>query len=117
MNKKYAEKRIIKLRNEIERLRTKYHVENNPETTDEVYDSLNKELKSILDIFPEFQQSNAPENRVGGAPLDKFVKVKHEVRMFSIGNVFNKEELVAWEKRNLKLSITKNIFGLWSVFG
>jgi len=103
MNKKYAEKRIIKLRNEIERLRTKYHVENNPETTDEVYDSLNKELKSILDIFPEFQQSNAPENRVGGAPLDKFVKVKHEVRMFSIGNVFNKEELVAWEKRNLKL--------------
>ena len=35
--------------------------------------------------------------------MDKFKKVKHEVKMFSIGNVFREEELFAWEKRNSKL--------------
>jgi DNA ligase (NAD+) len=95
--------RIQKLRKEISRLRHLYHVEDSPTVTDDVYDSLNKELKSILDKYPEFINLNAPENRIGGKPLDKFEKVKHEVRMFSIGNVFNEEELFAWEKRNLKL--------------
>lgn len=103
MNKNEAEKRIKKLRSEIARLREAYHVKNTPNITDDIYDSLNKELSSILKEFPEFNDENAPEKRVSGKPLDKFEKVNHEVKMFSIGNVFSDEELFAWEKRNLKL--------------
>ena len=103
MNKSEAEKRINKLRSEIARLRGLYHVKDAPEVTDEVYDSLNKELKALLLEYPEFSDPNAPENRIGGKPLNKFEKVKHEVKMFSIGNVFSEEEFFAWEKRNLKL--------------
>ncbi|HNW71552.1 MAG TPA: NAD-dependent DNA ligase LigA [Candidatus Paceibacterota bacterium] len=108
MDKIEAEKRIKKLRNEIDRLRKAYHTEDAPDVTDEVYDSLNKELNSILKRFPEFVDLNAPEHRVGGAPLDKFKKVKHEIKMFSIGNVFSGEEFTAWEKRNSKL-LSSNI--------
>ncbi len=96
-------RRVKKLRSEIARLRNAYHVENAPSVTDDVYDSLTRELKELLKKYPKFNDPNAPENRIGGKPLDKFAKVKHEVRMFSIGNVFSKEELFAWEKRNLKL--------------
>lgn len=103
MNRGEAEKRITKLRKEIARLREAYHTEDAPEVTDEVYDSLNKELKKILNEYPEFNNPNAPENRVGGKPLPKFEKVRHEVKMFSIGNVFSAEDLEAWETRNLKL--------------
>jgi DNA ligase (NAD+) len=103
MDNSQVKNRIQKLREEISRLRHLYHVYDSPSVTDDVYDSLNKELKAILDKHPEFIDLNAPENRVGGEPLDKFEKVKHEIRMFSIGNVFTKEELIAWEKRNLKL--------------
>lgn len=103
MNNSQIKNRIQKLREEISRLRHLYHVEDSPDVTDDVYDSLNKELKVILEKHPEFIDLNAPENRVGGVPLDKFEKVKHEIRMFSIGNVFNEEELFAWEKRNKRL--------------
>ena len=103
MNRIEAEKRIKKLRDEIARLREAYHTKDLPDVTDDVYDSLNKELKSILIKYPEFEDLNAPENRVGGKPLDKFEKIRHEVKMFSIGNVFTPLELSAWEKRNLKL--------------
>ena len=103
MDRLEAKKRIQKLRNEIARLRGEYHIKNLPGVTDDVYDSLNKELKLFLDKYPEFDDPNASELRVAGKPLDKFKKVKHEVKMFSIGNVFREEELFAWEKRNFKL--------------
>lgn len=107
MERNDAEKRIKKLRSEIARLRDLYHTKNIPSVTDDVYDSLTRELKELLQKFPEFEDLNAPENRVGGKPLDKFKKVKHEVKMFSISNVFSDVELSAWEKRNLKLLPSK----------
>ena len=106
MNKIDVQNRIKKLREEISRLRYLYHVEDSPLVTDDIYDSLNKELKSILDKHPEFIDLNAPENRVGGEPLDKFEKVKHEVRMFSMNDSFSFLEVSEWEKRISKL-ITK----------
>jgi len=47
-NKSKAEKRIKKLRDEIARLRGAYHIENAPGVTDDVYDSLARELEEIL---------------------------------------------------------------------
>jgi len=100
---KIVEQRIKKLRNEISRLRNLYHTKNYPTITDDVYDSLNKELKILLLKYPKFNDVNALENRIGGKPLDKFEKVRHEIKMFSIGNVFSPEEFFSWENRNLKL--------------
>ena len=103
MNKNETEKRIKKLRNEIARLREEYHIENTPNVTDDMYDSLSRELKSLLEQYPEFNDKNSSLDRVAGKPLDKFKKFRHEIKMFSIANVFSDEELFAWEKRNLKL--------------
>ncbi|MEX2029195.1 MAG: NAD-dependent DNA ligase LigA [Candidatus Paceibacterota bacterium] len=95
--------RVQKLRQEISRLRDAYHTENAPNVTDDVYESLIRELRTLLKIYPEFSDSNAPENRVAGKPLDKFVKVKHRHRMLSLNDVFGEEELYDWEKRIKKL--------------
>ena len=96
-------KRIQKLRAEIARFRDAYHVEDAPEVTDDIYDSLNRELRELIKKHPEFEDLNAPENRVGGKPLDKFVKVKHRIRMLSLNDVFSEEELYDWENRIKKL--------------
>ena len=103
MNKSEVGKRIEKLRNEIARLREAYHIENVPNVTDDVYDSLTRELRELLKKYPEFANLNAPENRVAGKPLDKFVKVKHKIRMTSLNDVFSEEELYDWENRIKKL--------------
>ena len=97
------EKRIQKLRNEIARLRNAYHVENRPDVTDDVYESLHRELRSLLEQYPKFNDPNASENRVAGRPLEKFQKVKHRNRMLSLNDAFNEEELHDWEKRIKKL--------------
>lgn len=98
-----AQKRIQKLRAEIERLRDAYHNKNTPNITDDVYDSLTRELNTLLKKYPEFQDLNSPEHRVAGRPLDKFVKVKHQNRMLSLNDAFSFSELVEWENRVKKL--------------
>lgn len=103
MEKKEAKNRIQKLRQEIDRLRFLYHVEDDPSVTDDIWDSLNRELKSILKKYPEFDDPDAPENRVGGQPLEKFKKVKHEIRMLSMNDAFSYAEISDWQERIKKL--------------
>src|SRR3989338_412427 len=103
MENSEAKNRIQKLRAEIARLRREYHEKNTPNVTDDVYDSLTRELKELLKQRPEFNDFNSPENRVAGKPLDKFVKVKHKNRMLSLNDAFNEEELKDWENRVYKL--------------
>lgn len=103
MNKQAAKTRIEKLRQQIEDLRYRYHVLDDPKVTDDVYESLTRELKDLEAQFPEFLDELSPTSRVAGKPLDKFVKVQHAVRMTSLNDVFSLEELEAWDKRNKKL--------------
>jgi DNA ligase (NAD+) len=103
MTKAEVKKRIEQLRKQITELRYAYHVLNVPGVTDEIYDSLGKELKRLEGQYPEFIDPNSTLNRVAGQPLDKFEKVKHEIRMLSLNDVFSLEDLQAWEKRILKL--------------
>src|ERR1700749_2107075 len=98
MEKDEAKKRIQKLRQEISRQREAYHIRNSPEVTDEIYDSLTRELVSLLKKYPEFVNSDSPENRIAGKPLDKFLKVKHQTRMLSLNDAFSYTELYDWEK-------------------
>ena len=103
LGKEKAQNRIKKLRREISRLRSLYHVKNDPSVSDDVYDSLTRELKELLSQYPEFDDPNAPENRVAGKPLEKFEKMAHRVPMLSLNDVFSPEELRDWETRVKKL--------------
>ncbi len=109
MDKKQAIKRIEKLRRQIEDLRYRYHVLDDPKVTDDVYDSLSRELKKLEEVYPEFKDPFSPTNRVAGKPLDKFVKVRHNVRMLSLNDSFSQEELGLWEKRIQKLALGRNL--------
>ena len=103
MNQQDAKSRIEKLIAQIENLRYRYHVLDDPAVTDDVYESLSRELQGLEEQFPELKDSHSPTNRVAGKPLDKFVKVKHGARMLSLNDVFSKGELTGWEKRIRKL--------------
>lgn len=108
-----VEKRIEKLVVEIQKLRYRYHVENAPNVTDDVYDSLTKELKALVATHPEFRSLTAEIDRVAGKPLAKFSKVAHTRPMLSLNDAFSKEELREWEVRIMKLLPSK---ARWSYF-
>lgn len=101
MNKSSELRRIQELRETLEHHRVLYHVHDAPTISDEVYDSLMKELVSLEEKYPEVDATFSPTRRVGGNILDKFTKVTHDVRQWSFDNVFSYEELSDWENRNL----------------
>lgn len=98
-----ARERIQKLRAAIDELRYRYHVLDDPSATDEVYDSLTRELKGLEEKWPEFLTPDSPTQRVGGKPLAKFKKVTHQTPMLSLGDAFDEKELRSWDERNRKL--------------
>ncbi len=101
--------RIEKLREEISRLRDEYHIKNNPKVTDDVYESLTRELHDLESKNIEFADPNSSIFRVAGSPLDVFKKVKHNIRMLSLNDAFSRQDVIDWENRIMKLSdLNKN---------
>ena len=95
--------RIEKLREEIERLRYRYHVLDDPEITDEAYTSLRHELLQLENKYPEYKIPHSPTERIGGKPLDKFRKISHLFRQWSLDDAFDEKELKNWEDKNLRI--------------
>ena len=103
MNKKEAQKRIEKIRKEIDKHRYLYHVKDAPEIADEVYDSLFRELEELENKFPELVSESSPTQRVGAEPLKEFKKVTHRERQWSFDDVFDFEELKKWEEKIVRM--------------
>jgi len=76
-----------------------YYVLDNPLVTDEEYDKLYKEVENYEKNHPEEIDKTSPTQRIGDVILDKFNKVKHITKMWSMEDVFNKEEFLEWFNR------------------
>ncbi|WP_261902999.1 NAD-dependent DNA ligase LigA [Vibrio fortis] len=77
----------------------RYYVEDSPEIPDVEYDRLMQQLLKIEQENPELVTVDSPSQRVGGAPLDGFTQVTHEIPMLSLDNAFSDEDLDAFNKR------------------
>ncbi len=93
------EERINKLRKEISYHSKRYYENDAPEISDFEYDKMFEELKVLEAAHPEFYSESSPTQRVGGAALDKFEKVQHEVRMASLTDVFDYDALRAFIRK------------------
>lgn len=96
------EKKIQRLRDELNEHNYRYYVLDAPTIPDADYDLMMRELQQLEAEHPETLTANSPSQRVGGKPLDKFTQVQHVVPMLSLDNVFNEEELQAFDKRVLQ---------------
>lgn len=97
--------RVDELVNIINEANYNYHVLDNPTITDQEYDSLFRELQIIEEKFPELVREDSPTHRVGGVVLDSFNKITHKIPMMSLGDVFNEEEIIAFDSRIKKEGI------------
>jgi DNA ligase (NAD+) len=98
-SKHEVRERIEKLRVLIDDYRYRYHVLDDPTTSDEIYDSLMEELRTLEEEHPEFASDTSPTVRIGGEPLDDFEKVTHAVRQWSFDDIFDLEGLIKWDER------------------
>ncbi|WP_434382469.1 NAD-dependent DNA ligase LigA [Melittangium boletus] len=91
--------RITQLRKELAHHNHRYYVLDSPEVSDAEYDRLMRELQELEARHPELVTDESPTRRVGGAPAEKFEKVRHREPMLSLANVFDDEELSDFDER------------------
>ena len=99
---KDMKKRIEQLRDEIRRHDYLYYVLNQPEISDQQYDKLFAELKSLEEVNQQFITADSPTQRVSERPLEGFATVRHAAAMLSIDNTYSPEELRAFDERVAK---------------
>lgn len=94
-----AEKRSAELRDELNQYAYEYYVQDQPSVEDFVYDKKYQELVEIETEYPDLITPESPTQRVGGKVLEGFEKVVHDIPLYSLNDVFSKEELIAFDER------------------
>ena len=94
-----AQKRIEELRSILNQANYDYYVLDNPQITDQEFDKYLRELENLEREFPEFDSDTSPTKRVGGEVIDRFKKVKHQIPMLSLPDVFDITEIEEFNTR------------------
>ncbi|MCC2607316.1 NAD-dependent DNA ligase LigA [Planctobacterium marinum] len=87
------------LKTQLNEYNYQYYVLDTPTVPDSEYDRQLRRLQEIEAAHPELITADSPSQKVGGAPLDAFRQITHELPMLSLDNAFNEDELFAFEKR------------------
>lgn len=99
MSNEKIKQRIKTLVEQLNRYAHEYYVLDSPTVLDKDYDELYQELVKLENEYPEFQLNDSPTQRVGDTPLTEFVRVRHNMPMYSLGNAFNESDLLDFDRR------------------
>lgn len=90
---------IQALRRELEQAGYEYYVLDNPTMSDYDYDHKLRRLEELEEAHPETITPDSPTQRVGGKALEAFTQVQHKVPLESLQDVFDFDELRAFDQR------------------
>ena len=87
-----------------------YYEKSNPKISDAEYDKLKQQIIDFEKKYSFLKSKSSPSLIVGARPSKNFLKSKHRVKMLSLSNAFNYEDLKNFEKKisnflNLKENI------------
>ncbi len=99
MSKEDAKKRIKELKDITSYHAKKYYDEDEPEISDFEYDMLMLELRNLEKQYPDLITSDSLTQHVGGTVKEGFEKVEHEVPLQSLQDIFDFDELYAFDER------------------
>ncbi len=116
MDIKIAQEKIKELSETLKYHNRKYYIEDSPEIEDFQYDRMLRELEELEEQFPQFKTEDSPTQLVGGEALKLFTPVEHTVKMESLQDVFNFEELRSFASKidteKTQFSVEPKIDGL-----
>ncbi len=99
MNESDIKKNYIKKIKEFKKHNKLYFEDNSPIISDKEYDQIKKEIINLEKKFSYLNSSSSPSISLGYAPSKNFIKFKHRVKMLSLSNAFEIEDLNNFEKK------------------
>ena len=91
-----------------------YYQKSKPIITDSQFDKIKIEILDLENKYPFLNSPKSPSNSVGFKPSKNFEKFKHKVKMLSLSNAFDRQDLVKKEKKILNY-LNKKILLEYSV--
>jgi len=93
-----ARAELARLAAVLTRANTLYHAEDAPDISDAEYDALKRRNADIEKRFPKLKRADSPSEQVGARAADGFSKVTHAIRMMSLGNAFEDEDVADFDR-------------------
>ncbi|OBJ66196.1 NAD-dependent DNA ligase LigA [Mycobacterium colombiense] len=88
------------LAEEVREHQFRYYIKDAPIISDADFDAMFNELLALEERHPELRVADSPTQLVGGAGFaTEFGEAQHLERMLSLDDVFDRDELVAWNNR------------------
>ena len=103
LDKMQAEKELIRLNEILDRANSDYYSNDAPNLSDAEYDTLKKRNLNIELIFPNLKLKNSVSNKIGSKPSSTFKKIKHTVKMLSLANGFDEQDIIDFDHRVKKI--------------
>ncbi len=100
MNKE-VEKIYKKKVKEFQKHNKLYYDKSTPAISDREFDKLKADIINLEKRYSFLRSSKSPSDSVGFKPSKNFEKFKHKVRMLSLSNAFDREDLINFEKKIL----------------
>lgn len=97
LSEEQARAELRRLSDVLGRANIAYHGDDAPEISDAEYDRLKQRNLAIEVRFPGLKRADSPSEQVGARPGEGFSKVRHAVRMLSLGNAFDDSDVVAFD--------------------
>ena len=78
-----------------------YYDKSAPAISDREFDELKADIINLEKKYSFLRSTKSPSDSVGFKPSKNFEKFKHKVRMLSLSNAFDREDLINFEKKIL----------------
>ena len=86
-----------------------YYDKNESKISDLDFDKIKKEVIDLEHKYSFLKNKDSPSKVVGFKPSRNFKKIKHRIPMLSLGNAFNEEDLINFEKKIFNFLSLKNL--------
>jgi DNA ligase (NAD+) len=108
MNTKLIEETYLKKINQFIKYNKSYYLENKSIISDRDFDDLKREILELENKYKFLNDKDSPSVSVGFKPSKNFKKEKHKVPMLSLGNAFDENDLINFEKKILNFLSLKD---------
>ena len=104
MSPEEVEKRIKRLRKDLEQHNYNYYSLSQPTISDFEFDRMMEDLQALEKKYPQFFDPNSPTQRVGSDISQEFKQVVHQYPMLSLSNSYSSQEVTEFMQRVEKFS-------------
>ena len=99
MNEREIRNNYLKKIDELKKHNKLYFENSSPVISDKDYDQIKKDILNLEKKFSYLKNASSPSVSLGYTPSKNFIKSKHRVKMLSLSNAFDTEDLENFEKK------------------